>query len=1292
MKSWEFWIDVGGTFTDCVARDPSGQITQHKTLSSGVTKGRTSSDAGLARRGQIVDPARSRDPDRIWKGYRIGFGVNPEQTHFVIGFENGILSLGDISVPVDSHYELISPEPAPLVAIRYLLGLSLDSSLPPISLRLGTTRGTNALLTRTGSRTALVTTEGFRDILRIGYQTRPDLFALDIQLSTPLYETVVEVRERVTADGKIQTELNIADVREALAALRTAGIESLAVALMHACVEPKHELALLDLAKEMGFRNVSVSHQVSSLRKLVPRGDTTVLDAFLNPVLEEYLGSIAKVLHPDSTFDLMTSSGGLRPEKTFRGRDSILSGPAGGVVGVAHVARGLGCRSAIGFDMGGTSTDVSRWCDSNTEAAEFDLEFETEKAGQRIASPMMAIETVAAGGGSVCHFDGIKFAVGPQSAGASPGPACYGRGGPLSVTDVNLWLGRISEHAFPFPLDRDAVARELQQHSETIAATTDKRLTPTEVAQGYLRVANTNMAEAIRSVSVQRGIDPRHELLVAFGGAAAQHACAVARDLGARRIAIHPSAGILSALGIGMASLTVHREKGVYEDLDSFLTSNHEATIAQLTIEAEREVETGAVRSQDRTKDSLHIQRYLDLRFYGLDSSIRIAEPEDGNYREAYLREFQRRSGYLPAEQAIECVTARILATCDVRKPPEISRVPETRRHPQSETTQSATFAGKHFTVPVFDRDRLVPGDHIAGPAIICEAISTIVVEPDWQASVATAGEILLSELQPMPSVKPTDPTAAATVRSATEADPVLLEVFNNRFAAIATQMGITLRKTSRSVNVKERLDYSCAIFTANGDLVVNAPHVPVHLGAMGATVRHILQTLPLEPNDVIVTNDPYHGGSHLPDVTVVTPVHDSKGTLRFFTASRAHHAEIGGISPGSMPAFSTNLADEGKLIRATKVIAGGESRIAEVESLLSAPPYPSRNPSLNIADLQAQIAANRWGLENLQKFVHDYTWPIVAAYMEFIQAGAEQKARQALRRVSGGGTIERQFTDHLDDGSSIHLALTIDDDRARFDFSGTAGPSPFNLNANPAIVTAATMYCLRLLIDEDLPLNDGVLRPVELIIPTGLLHPAAHEDPALCPGIVGGNVETSQRLVDVILGAFELAAASQGTMNNLLFGDESFGYYETICGGAGATANAPGASAVHTHMTNTRLTDPEILEHRFPVLLRRFQIRTGSGGTGKYSGGDGVIREVEFLRTLDLSLLTQRRGDYAPYGLAGGQPGQCGRNLLRRANGAQEELASLASCQVFAGDLLRIETPGGGGWGDHRQAMQSTD
>lgn len=1314
---WQFSIDVGGTFTDCIGLAPDGRLLQHKLLSSGVTRGRAGRGSDAE---SILDAARSADPPDFWVGFELRL-LSPAgkvvATSRVGSFERarGRLRLATplpISPPPDAGYELApwsrrGPCDAPVLAIRYLLGLPPNEPLPPISVRLGTTRGTNALLTRSGARTAFITTRGFADILRIGNQNRPRLFELAIRKPEPLFTTVVEIDERVTPQGEVLVALDVEAVRRQLGELQRDGIASLAVCLLHAYCQPRHEQLIGQLARELGFEEISLSSEVAPIMKIVSRGDTTVVDAYLNPVLRTYVKQLDHELGNAAELRLLTSAGGLVSAGHFAGKDSILSGPAGGVVGFSKVARAAGFDRAIGFDMGGTSTDVSRF------DGRFDLEYETEKAGVRIVAPMLAIETVAAGGGSICRFDGVKLVVGPESAGADPGPACYGRGGPLAVTDMNLVLGRIATEDFPFPLDRDVVQQRLGELSNEVERATGRRYSDVMLADGFVRVANGNMAKAIRSISVAKGYDPREYALVCFGGAAPQHVCAVASELGIRQILCHPQASILSAYGIGMADVVRHRSTGVYRRYDAQALKELQGASRELLETARREVLAEGI-APERIRASVS----LDLRYEGTDAALTIEAPADGDYRRAFAQQHQRLYGYdQPRELEIVTLRVEVVGCSPIALGPP-TRVEQSRRVPESLALRTAPvwFDGQPMATPVFSRSHLQPGDELEGPALIVDPLSTTVIDPGWSSSVLSDSQLLLRDISGRDissrdissSSQPVRETTARPAASSDReshtsqipgtfaaADPVLLEIFNNHFAAIAEQMGITLRNTSSSINVKERLDFSCALFTPRGELVANAPHIPVHLGAMGETVRHcILDNPEMQPGDVFVTNDPYRGGSHLPDVTVVTPVHDERGQqLLFFTANRAHHAEIGGITPGSMPPFSRNLAEEGVLIRNFKVVAAGASRLDTLRGILLGAPYPTRAVTDNLADLRAQIAANQRGARDLLDLIHRHGLERVQAYMGYIQVAAEQKVRRTLARLPSG---RREFVDHLDDGSPIAVAITVDGDEAVLDFTGTGpvlapessnnppGAIPRNLNANRAIVTAAVMYVLRCLLDEDIPLNHGVLAPVKIVLPECLLHPPAHPDPQQCAAVAGGNVETSQRVVDVLLGALGIAAASQGTMNNLLFGDASFGYYETICGGAGATRDADGADAVHTHMTNTRLTDPEVLEHRFPVRVREFSIRRGSGGAGRRRGGDGVVRRLEFLRPVELSLLTQRRGDYPPYGLEQGQAGAIGRNVLEQASGS----VLLSGCErivVAAGDILRIETPGGGGFGHTR-------
>lgn len=1264
--AWQFWVDVGGTFTDCLARAPDGRILRHKVLSSGVVKGAVA--AGSTARA-ILDPRRAADRPGLWDGYTLRL-VSPAGAELasaeVAAFDPSgpVLQLAaPLAAPPEPGlaYELVSGEDSVTLAIRGVLGLPRAAQIPPVVVRLGTTRGTNALLERRGARTALVTTRGFADILRIGYQNRPRLFELAVRKPPPVFAAVAEIDERLAADGAVLTPLDRAPCREALAALRAEGIESLAICLLHGYREPRHERIVAEIAAELGFTDLSLSHEVAPLVKLVARGDTTVVDAYLNPVLRGYVGQLRQSLGA-SSLRLMTSAGGLVRAEEFRGKDSVLSGPAGGVVGFSRAAVAAGFPRAIGFDMGGTSTDVSRF------DGRYELEYETEKAGVRIVAPTLAIETVAAGGGSICGFDGVKLVVGPQSAGADPGPACYGRGGPLAVTDLNVYLGRILPERFPFPLDRAAIERRLAELAARVrAAGTD--YAPVALCEGLLRVANANMVEAIRSISVAKGADPRDYVLVAFGGAAGQHACAVARELGIQRVLNHPQAGVLSAWGIGLADVSRHRAQGLYRPYAPAALAELPGTFAALVEAARAEVLAEGIAAE-----RIEVRRALDLRYRGLDAWLTIPEPADGDYAAAYAEAHRRLYGYVHADRPLEIVASRV-EVLGRGAPPDDAPQPAAPRAAVPQTTATVYFAGQACQAAVFDRETLAPGDWFRGPAIVGEAVATTVVEPGWRAEVLPRGELLL-----------TDEAGPPREQLSTAADPVMLEVFNRQFAGIAEQMGLALRNTASSVNVKERLDFSCAVFTAAGELVVNAPHIPVHLGAMGETVRAVVREVrDLRPGDVLLTNDPFRGGSHLPDITVITPVFDPRGSeLRFFTASRAHHAEIGGIRPGSMPPGSKNLAEEGVLLRFVRLVAAGRSCEDDVRRLLTAGPYPSRNVADNLADLAAQAAANRQGVRDLDALVERYGWPVVRAYMDHIRDAAARKVRAALGRLRPG---RREFADYLDDGTRIAVTVTIDHagpdgPRATLDFTGTDPVVPTNLNANRAIVTAAVMYVLRLLIDEDIPLNEGVLAPVELILPECLLNPREGPTPETTPAVVGGNVETSQRVVDVLLGALELAAASQGTMNNLLFGDATFGYYETICGGSGATSQAPGADAVQVHMTNTRLTDPEVLELRYPVRVREFAIRRGSGGTGRHAGGCGVRRRIEFLRPVEVSLLAERRGPFPPYGLAGGRPGALGRQALERADGSRQPLPGRVEFLAAAGDVLEIETPGGGGYG----------
>ncbi len=1263
--AWRFAIDVGGTFTDCVGVAPDGQLKVFKTLSSGQTKGVV---ADVIDTSTIVDPARCLDPPGFWDGACLRFSGH--KAEFTVSRHNAANGALTVSPPLPSSirrgvsYEVSTGDEAPVLGIRHLLGLAARDAIPPCEVRLGTTRGTNALLERRGAAVGFVTTQGFGDLLLIGDQARPHLFELSVRKPAPLASHVMEVQERLSADGAVLTPVDRDLAREQLSGLRSRGVESLAVALLHAYRNPIHELIVGEIAREVGFREVVLSHQVSPSIKIVPRAESTVLDAYLNPILRQYVERIEQRLGGGAeSLLLMTSSGGLVSADRFSGKESVLSGPAGGAIGFSTTAQRAGFPRSIGFDMGGTSTDVSRF------DGRFEMEYESRKAGVRIASPTLAIETVAAGGGSICGFDGVKLTVGPESAGSDPGPACYGRGGPLTITDCNLVLGRIAATRFPFPLDIAAAQSRLAELSQRIKEQAGYSLSLEELAEGLIAIANSHMARAIRRISVSRGYDPQDYALAVFGGAGAQHACELASELGMRSVVIHPLASVLSAYGIACASETRHASRTLLQPLTELNDASLGALFQELVEQAGEATLSGFV-----------VERSLELRYQGVETSITLLDPVDmeeiaARYEAAHEREF----GFRQSGRAIEVVTARVTLRQAGGPPPEV----RITRGWRAISATPQRLRVRNAWRDVIPWERVPTGGpsgttSIVGPALICESMTTLFVDEGYRAEFSPDGSIVLRSNSHCEELSLHVERTSQSQEAAP--DPVRLEIFNNLFASIAEQMGETLRRTSVSTNVKERLDYSCALFDSRGELIVNAPHIPVHLGAMSETVRWVLADNPdLQPGDVVLTNDPYRGGSHLPDLTVVTPVFGEEGTIQFVVASRAHHAELGGIVPGSMPPFSRTLADEGVLIRNLRVVQHGVFQEQKLLQLLTTVAYPSRRPADNIADVMAQIAANQTGVQLLDQLVLTHTLPAVQQYMRFIREAAAAKVRQALSAIPDG---EFRCVDFLDNGSPVSVTITISGETARVSFAGTGGVLATNLNANRAIVTSAVLYVFRLLINEEIPLNGGVLMPVTIDLPECLLNPPAHADPAQCAAIVGGNVETSQRVVDVLLGALRLAAASQGTMNNLTFGDTTFGYYETICGGSGATSSAPGADAVQVHMTNTRLTDVELMEHRYPVRVRQFAIRRGSGGHGAYRGGNGIIREIEFLRPMTASILSQRRGPYAPPGLDGGDPGQLGCNTLVRSSGEVSNLGAAAQVSIETGDRIRIETPGGGGWG----------
>lgn len=1188
LERWEFWIDRGGTFTDCLGRAPDGALHVAKVLSS---------------------------------------------------------------------------ETAPVEAMREVLaaavGLSESDALPACRVRMGTTVATNALLERRGARTLLLTNAGFGDVVTIGTQQRPELFELDIVTVPPLHEATLEVSARMDADGTRVCALDCAHARAGLIAAREAGIESVAIALLHAYADPEDEQRLAQLARECGFEWVTTSHEVARELGLLARTETTIADAYLTPLLRRHAAAL-EIQLGEGALRFMQSSGGLTPAARFRGPAALLSGPAGGVIGAAEVAAEAGFELAVGFDMGGTSTDVSL-----LRRGALERSFETLVGGVRVKTPMLRIHTVAAGGGSLCRFDGFRFVVGPESAGADPGPLCYGdpRAVDLTVTDANLALGRVQPDRFPVALNETRVAGAIERIQAELAMAGLTR-TSDEVAAGFVEVANASMAEAIRQVSVSRGVDPRACALVGFGGAGGQHVCAIARELGIRHVLLHPFAGILSAYGIGRADVSWDGQR------DAGRVSLH-ARLPASVVTILRELEQAghaALASEGEAASTFRTEVSLDLRYVGTESALSVPEPADGDWSRAFAREHRQRFGYERPDRSVEIVVARVrvVAPCpDVAAAPRWVASAGPRPVPLRHT--SVYFAGRgRVRCPVFAREALRPGASIDGPAILLEATGTVVIDPGFTARVQPGGVLRLDE---------NGAAEAPQAMDLDRPDPVRLEVFGHRFMSIAEQMGAVLRNTSTSTNIKERLDYSCAVFDAEGGLVANAPHIPVHLGAMAETVRVVRSRFPaLRAGDAIVTNDPAAGGSHLPDVTVVTPVVLGDATApHFFVASRGHHADIGGITPGSMPASSTTLVEEGVCIAPQYLVQAGRLREAELRALLTGAVHPARNPDDNLADLEAMLAANRHGVALLRSLVVEQGVRGVEVSMAQLQATAAAKVRREIAALPDG---VHTFRDRMDDGTPVVVALEVSGDCLRVDFAGTGPVSRGNLNAPRAVVQAAVIYVLRSLVAERIPLNGGCLAPVELQIP-----PASLLDPPPGSAVVGGNVETSQRVVDVLLGALGRAAASQGTMNNVAFGDACFGYYETIAGGAGAGDGFDGASGVHTHMTNTRITDPEVLEVRVPVRLERFALRPQSGGNGKYRGGDGLIRCYRFQAPVTLTLLCERR-EVAPFGLAGGEPGAPGRNRIERANGDVERVAGRATLRMDAGDALVIETPGGGGYG----------
>jgi 5-oxoprolinase (ATP-hydrolysing) len=1275
-ETWDFWIDRGGTFTDVIGRRPDRTLVAHKLLSE--------------------NPEAYRD--------------------------------------------------AAVQGIRDLLGLKPGEPIPAGrigAVKMGTTVATNALLERKGERTLLVTTRGFRDALKIGYQARPKIFARQIVKPQMLFERVIEADERVRADGTIERPLDLAALRPALVAARADGIGAVAIVFMHAYRYPEHERRAAALAREIGFPQVSASHEISPLIKLVGRGDTTVVDAYLSPILKRYVAHVAKELGASSSplpggerstrearrvrgfpapqaavtlsprpsplrgegedrasgasgdqttrLMFMMSSGGLTAADLFQGKDAILSGPAGGVVGMAETGREAGFGRLIGFDMGGTSTDVSHF------DGEYERAFETEVAGVRMRAPMMLIHTVAAGGGSILHFDGARFRVGPDSAGANPGPKCYRRGGPLAVTDANVMVGKLMPDFFPRifgpgqdqPLDAAAVRAAFNE----LAAQVGDGRAPEEVADGFIRIAVENMANAIKKISVQRGYDVTRYALNCFGGAGGQHACLVADALGMVKVLIHPFSSLLSAYGMGRANIRATREQAIEEPFGEPVLAAIAEVGGRLGAAARDEVVGQGVPTRDV---SVHVRAHV--RYAGTDTALVVpafemspadatafppplrgreqtessgtAKPSLTTMQSAFEAGHKARFGFIDPSKTLVVEAVSVEAIGGGAKFSEPAHKPA-RAKLASPAQRTRFFSnGAWHDAAVFTRDQLKPGHAVAGPAILIEPHQTIVVEDGWRASLTVKNHLVLERATPLKRQS----------AIGTEADPVMLEVFNNLFMSIAEQMGVSLQNTAYSVNIKERLDFSCALFDADGSLVANAPHMPVHLGSMDRAVESIIRENRgrIRPGDVYAINAPYNGGTHLPDITVCTPVFDDdEREILFWVASRGHHADVGGISPGSMSPNAVTIEQEGVLMDNFKLVDGGRFREQALYETLTGAKYPARNPLQNVNDIKAQVAANEKGVQELRKMVADFGLDVVKAYMHHVQDNAAESVRRVIDRLH-----DSSFSYEMDQGTFIKVRITVDKEKreATVDFTGTSPQQPTNFNAPEPVTRAAVLYVFRVMVDDDIPMNAGCLRPINIVIP-----PASMLSPQYPAAVVAGNVETSQAVTNCLFGALGALAAAQGTMNNLNFGNNKYQYYETICSGSPAGPGFDGTDAVHTNMTNTRLTDPEVLEFRYPVLLEDFHIRADSGGHGHWNAGNGIRRTIRFLEKMDCTILSGHRR-VAPFGLAGGEPGQIGENWVRRQDGRMERLQGCDETTIDADEAIIIQTPTAGGYGERRE------
>ena len=1254
---WKICADTGGTFTDLIAFAPSGEVVTEKVLSNSSLRGR------IIRR---VAPNRLRIqtswtlPEDFLRGFQFRLFDRERSRATVIRYRpeaSEILLSGDLAQGnlKGALFEVISPEEAPVLGARLITRVGQGQPLPPIVLRLGTTKATNALLEERGSRLVLIVTKGFRDLLKIGDQRRPELFALNIRKPTPLPESVIEVEERISAAGEVLIPVEPRSIADELDAALGRGCSVAVVALMNSYRNPSHEELMSAYLKRCGFSHVISSSTAAPFIKYLDRAETAVVDGYLSEVMSSYLNEVKRVMVTDR-LAVMASSGGLIPQERYRPKDSLLSGPAAGMVGAVNVGVSAGFSKLLTFDMGGTSTDVSRY------GGDFEYTASHTVGRARVLSPALKIETVAAGGGSICGWRSGSLFVGPQSAGAHPGPACYGWGGPLTITDVNLLLGRLDHERFEIPVLPEEAKEKLTGLLEELENGEGKIIDRERLLCGFLDVANERMADAIVRISVREGYDPAEHVMVAFGGAGGMHACAVAERLGISKIIVPAESGLLSARGLNAARTEAIRERQVLATLDDS-RDELEAIFEDLEDEALSDLKSGAERDLD-----LYIRvRSVQMRFFGQESSLTVPYRRGEDLAAEFIVIYRSVFGYLAKDRVLEVVSARVIAsTCTVAFEREVFPGDGNAKDPRSRMIRSYVEDGwKH--IPACDRGDLAPGFQIRGPAILTDSYSTALVDPGWLATVGSESSVLLVR-----------EAGAEKRRSKAELEIVNLELFTNRFRSIVDEMGLQLQRTALSTNVKERMDFSCGLLDAEGYLVVNAPHIPVHLGALGLCVREVAASMELKPGDVVITNHPAFGGSHLPDLTIISPVFNTKGALLAYLANRAHHAEIGGVLPGSIPPHAKVLAEEGVVIAPRKLFDGGRSKFDELAELLAGGQYPTRALDDNLADVRAQVAANIRGAERLHALSREFGEERIQHYLQALKDHAGRVLKRRLASLSKGNFQARE---RLDDGHLIAVQVTVSNAGLKFDFGGSSPRHPGNFNATSAIVRSVLLYVLRLLVDEDIPLNEGLMEVVEVRLPNCFLNPEFPSDPNRAPAVVGGNVETSQRLVNAILRAMGLVAGSQGTMNNLTFGNEKFSYYETICGGSGAGPGFDGADGVHTHMSNTAITDAEILEHRYPVRLWRFALRENSGGAGRFRGGDGAIREIEFLEPMSLSLLTQYR-DRGPRGLEGGRDGQPGRQQLLRFGGDVEKLEASDQRQVRPGDRIVVETPSGGGYG----------